>query len=79
MNSEIALRNAKMEHLSRNVKKITAWRFRVAGVRLLFFVYSARSKEPDLPNRRSTHYRWDLYIGDSAKSGGIIKTEWEDC
>jgi len=78
MNSHDALAAAKREHRSRYVKKITAWRFRVAGIRLMLFVYSATSQEPILNDKRSTDYRWQLYLGDQAASGGIIKTEFHD-
>jgi hypothetical protein len=81
VNSEQALQAAKREHRSRHVKKVTAWRFRVAGVRLMLFVYSATSREPVMRHPNAQHvtdYRWQMYLGDQAAAGGIIKTEWHD-
>jgi hypothetical protein len=75
---EQAVKKAKAEHRSRYVKKIVAWRFRVAGVRLLLLVYSATSQEPILGEDRSTDYRWQLYTNEHPAGGGIIKTEYHD-
>lgn len=73
---EEAVRFAKRKHQNRYVKKIVAWRFRVAGVRLLLLVYSATSQEPVLNGKRATDYRWQLFTGGNAASGGIVKTEY---